>query len=187
MIVSFSRRFIFVHTPKSAGESVTLALLPSLADDDVVLCEPHLERPGPLAASGRCNKHSTLEEIRAAYGEAVDGFFSFCFVRNPWDRVVSYYHYLGGDDFRGHVERGAPHFPCWHWAKGVDFTGRFEDLGADFAEIRRRIGVDASLPHMNASQRGRYRDYFDAELRERVARRNADDLSELGYRFEGEK
>lgn len=184
MIVSFSRRFIFVHTPKTAGESITLALLPFLSADDAILCEPHLEQAGRLPQRAAvCNKHSTLPEIRAAYGEAVNGFFSFSFARNPWDRVVSYFHYLGGTDFRQHVDRGAPQFPCWHWVEEVDFIGRFERLDADFQCIRERLGIEARLPHMNASRRSHYRDYFDETLRGRVAERNALDIHQLGYRY----
>lgn len=193
MIVSFSRRFVFVHVPKTAGESITKALLPFLSRDDVVLCRPVYEQLAGFEPRGSWDKHSGLARIRDACGPSVGDFFSFGFVRNPWDRVVSYFHYLhpgrpfaGGvsrEEFERHVDRGPPRFPCWRSAAGLDFVGRFESLERDFARVCERLGVEARLEKTNASARGPYRQYFDDATRARVAERNADDLREYGYEF----
>lgn len=63
---------IFVHVPKTAGISVAMSLFGDLG-------------PG----------HMTLEKYRTIYSPAdFDRFFKFAFIRNPWDRLVSAFHYL---------------------------------------------------------------------------------------------
>ena len=98
MIISRSRRFVFVHVHKTAGEAVTLALLPYLGRDDLVLGatvwgklrDIHYRRARGIS------KHSSAKVLRAHLGaEAWQEFFTFTFVRHPFDRVQSFYAYLG--------------------------------------------------------------------------------------------
>jgi len=63
---------IFVHIPKTAGISVCKALF------------------GNLAAG-----HSTIEQFKLFYRPSTfRNYFKFTFVRNPWDRLHSSYHFL---------------------------------------------------------------------------------------------
>ena len=65
-------RSIFVHIPKCAGISVNRCLYGNLAGG-----------------------HSTLEEYLDAFTpEEIISYFKFTVVRNPWDRLVSAYHFL---------------------------------------------------------------------------------------------
>jgi hypothetical protein len=62
---------IFVHIQKTGGESIRAMLGLQLAD-------PH--------------KHRTAAELRALRGEeSFSRAFKFAFVRNPWDRLVSWW------------------------------------------------------------------------------------------------
>lgn len=66
-------RSIFVHTPKAAGTSVALSIF------------------------GELPYHYTAEDYIAIFGrKTFHSYFSFTFVRNPWDRVYSAYRYLHG-------------------------------------------------------------------------------------------
>lgn len=63
---------IFVHIPKTAGISVCKALF------------------GNLAAG-----HTTIEQFKLIYKPSTfNSYFKFTFVRNPWDRLHSSYHFL---------------------------------------------------------------------------------------------
>lgn len=65
----------------------------------------------------------------------------------------------------------------------VDFVGRFENIEEDFRAICRKVGITASLPHVNKSKRTDYRDYYDAETRDLTARLYAEDIERFGYTF----
>jgi len=85
MIISPSQGFVFVHIHKTAGESITEALHPSLGPDDFVAVNG--ERP--------LHKHSTALAIRREIGiEAWQRHYTFTFVRHPVERALSLYRYL---------------------------------------------------------------------------------------------
>jgi hypothetical protein len=72
MIPFREKKAIFIHIPKSAGMSVSKALF-----------------------GGKSGGHATAKEYVGFYGrEKYASYFSFSFVRNPWDRLVSAYFYL---------------------------------------------------------------------------------------------
>jgi len=103
MIISNSRKFIFVHVHKTAGSALKLALQPHLAWNDIVLGgTPFAEVLSPAYETAfNLHKHSTIDEIEATCGpEIVNDYYSFAFVRNPLVRTVSLYNYVA-DLFRG--------------------------------------------------------------------------------------
>lgn len=70
-MISHEHRWIFVHIQKTGGNSIRRAL-------GVEQNDPH--------------KHRFASELRAIYGKDVwDSYFKFAFVRNPWDRLVSWW------------------------------------------------------------------------------------------------
>jgi len=74
--------FAFIHIPKTAGRSIEKALgeLP--------------ERPFAGRRATRAFPHTKGVELKRMTGEDVwERYFSFAFVRNPWDLMVSSYHW----------------------------------------------------------------------------------------------
>ena len=207
MLVSYHKKFLFVHIFKTAGTSVTNGLARHCY-------RPESTRPSNFLAFFSTNwnkihripikKHATALQIRAALDrEIFDSFFKFTFVRNPWDWQVSLYHYiLEHPENHGHEEtkkmgsfrnfvfsRKKSAFTqtgCLVDESGcllVDFVGKFESLEADFKTICDKVGITASLPHINKSDRTAYQDYYDAETRDLTARLYAEDIERFGYTF----
>lgn len=91
MIISYRRAFIFVKTRKTGGSSVQMALSFECGDEDIIVCD-QVNRNLDKAFSR--NPHASLRQIKLAVPEASwRSFFKFTFVRNPWDLVVSRYHW----------------------------------------------------------------------------------------------
>lgn len=179
--------FVFIHINKTAGSSIEKAL--------------------KLAFEHR----TALQKIEELGRQEWDRRFSFSIVRNPWDKVVSHYHYrvktnqtdLGRHTIpfqewvkRAYGEREAAYYdqprmfmPQLRWiadAEGkilVSFVGSLENLQMDFELICHRIGVEARLPHVKKSNHRPYQELYDEETREIVAREFAEDIETFGYSF----
>ncbi|WP_343079636.1 sulfotransferase family 2 domain-containing protein [Ostreiculturibacter nitratireducens] len=97
MIISHSKKFIFVHIPKTGGSSVEEALAPTLSWSDLILGTTPLGEAMNEAFRERygLSDHSSVEEIVAICGrELFHDYFSFSLVRHPVDRAVSFYNFL---------------------------------------------------------------------------------------------
>jgi hypothetical protein len=181
--------FIFIHITKTAGTSIGNAIgLP-------------------------VKHHLTAKEVIAKIGKQKwNEAYKFTFVRNPWDKMVSLYEYRRRKDKTKITSRDIA-FTEWvkltigplsdpfyynnvksfqpqvEWLKDdagnmtIDFIGRFESINDDFEQIRQIIGTSEELPHLNATVRSNYRDYYTEETRQIVASWYHEDIEVFGYTF----
>ncbi len=132
MIISHDHRFIFVKTRKTAGTSIEVFLARHLGPEAIVTpvfpevdgheARHHDDRFNPLPQVLRQRRvapawrdlrrrrtfynHMPAARIRERVGAKVwNSYFKFCFERNPWDKVVSWYYFRQradtGTDLRG--------------------------------------------------------------------------------------
>ena len=216
MIVSHEHRFIFVKTRKTAGTSIERFLLPHLGQGDTIksIAARHDRgRFNPLpelwthpnrvdakvtvkhfVRGDRFSAHLPAWRIRNRVGRATwDSYTTFCFERNPWDKLVSFYYWRTRDDptppdFETWV-RTTPELSGWPLYTiddrvAVDVVGRYEHLEDDLAAVLERIGLDVAieLPHDKAGVRPAHDDVtFSPELDEWVAEHFAREIELMGY------
>lgn len=133
------------------------------------------------------------------------GRYTFAFVRNPWDRLVSAWAdkvvrrdtYGLPDDVRASfplfvrwiadtvdlatADRHIRHQHVMVDRDIVDFVGRFETFSRDFDAVCRRLGLPPCEDRRNASPHDSYERYYDRELAALVGRLYAEDVEAFGY------
>ncbi len=214
MIISPGRNYIFVHIPKTGGTALTLALEARAKKDDILIGDTpkaarRRKRIKNAPAAGQLWKHSTLADIDGLVPlDQIRRAFTLTLVRNPWDRIVSYYSWLKdqgfdhpavalakANDFTSFLNApltrnslsNSPYTKYMRAADGQEYCSayvRLEHLEADLAPFWRHLGFGLEIPVANRSDRTRdYRTYYsdaDAELVSRICK---DDIARFGYRF----
>jgi hypothetical protein len=206
MIISTLHKFVFVAIPKTGTHAVRQALREHMGPQDMEQVGLFVQRSLPIPALAQIGHgHITLEQLRPhVKAEAWDSFFKFAFVRNPFDRFVSYCAFITreGDEFEDdpkavmrdvladppldHILFHPQHKFITDASGGVlaDYVGRVEEMQESYDEISSRIGIPtATLEKVNATKRRNYREYFDDQLIEGVAKLYARDLELFGYEF----
>ena len=191
-------KLIFVHIPKTAGNSIKYAL--SLKGDN----------------------HRTLSSIVDEENINIQEYFTFTFVRNPYSRLVSAYNFIKNGGYNGNnkwdikvrdtyiknlsfkdfvLENcynkknqikcnhfiGAVHFlpQTYFIDTKIDFIGKVENLQKDFDIVCDRVGIPhLTLKHKNIGEKANYLDYYDNELIEIVKSLYHDDFKKFNYKFE---
>lgn len=199
-MISFQKRFLFVHIPKTGGNSIQ-SVLARYAEDEIVRRpgQDGVERFGVSNPTYNLRKHSPLVDYRAALGEEQFApLYKFACVRNPWDRMVSLYFTpiqakqwdraafkkiisdaLSAADYLRLEQKEPDPF------NNVHRMIRFEHLDADFRAACADLAIPAEpLPRYNRSEREHYSTYYDDELRALVAKRFAPEIARFGYSFE---
>ena len=201
-MISLQKRFLFVHIPKTAGNSIQSVLRDYSEDQLIALRKEQdgIERFGLRSTKYKIKKHSTLNEYHRALGEEqFRDLYKFTCVRNPWDRMVSYYftptqnpETRNRKKFREIISKAVSLADYLRLDNGegdpfanVDCIIRFENLADEFRAVCDTIGIPPpALPRYNRSSRDHYSKYYDDELREFVGARFAAEIERFNYRFE---
>ncbi len=163
-----------------------------------------------VQTAGRLWKHSTLTDIDGLIEtQDFSDFFCFTLVRNPWDRMVSYYHWLQEQSFD---------HPAVGLAKDLDFSSflhhaqtraslqsnpsasymtaadggeycnsfiRIECFEEDADPLFQHLGFRFDLPHSNRSNRQKdFREYYSTQDVDMLSKLCASDIDRFGYGFE---
>lgn len=202
-MISFDKKFIFIHIPKTAGTSLEIAL-----EDSSCIFKRGEWAKKPMGFNAPLN-HLTISQIQ--HSEEIstnnlDSFFKFTFVRNPWDKVIS-------ECFCGQIQLafkdcktvkdkikkvcalsktssgyGAHCKPQIDFINNtnfkMNFVGRFENLKKDFDVVCQKLSLkNLELCHKNKSSKKPYQEYFDQETIDLVADSYKKDIDYFGYKF----
>lgn len=207
MIVSHRHRFIFAAIPKTGTHSVRQVLREHLGEEDIEQVGMFVRKRFPYEDLARMRHgHLGLAQVRPYLGDEVfSRYFKFAFVRNPFDRFVSYCAFMtrGNGAFATDPHAVMDHLlfraaPDSHILfqpqytvlvdeKGrllTDEVGRVESMQQDYDRICARIGIPSrALARVNRSSHGGYRQYYTPRVAKAVAARYARDLELFGYEF----
>jgi len=229
MIVSHRHRFVSIKAEKTAGTSLEIALSEFCGPDDIITpITPNDEAVRaelgfrtaqnyhlPLSVYTRLEwaklalkreraafkNHDPATKIRRVLSDAQwDGYFKFVFERNPWDKVLSYYHHLGGDPKFGSVwefmqsGRGGRIRGFELYTVGgvpvVDRIYKHEERAEALAELTERLGLPKPLKMPSYKAKGgfrkdrrSYREVLTDREAELIADIYAREIRLLGYTF----
>lgn len=208
MIISHSKKFIFIHIYKVAGTSISDALkkYEALSLNSFRVYR-FLSRNYPNLFPNKLHRHVTARELQQILPpEIFKNYFKFAFVRNPWDWQVSLYYYMlkRKDHHQYDIISKMNFVEYIDWVVNtditlqkdmlfdesnqslVDFIGKFENLEQDFQKACETIGItDTQLPHVNKSPRNKtgYRDYYNERAKDLIGQAYKADIELFGYEF----
>lgn len=211
---SSKRKVVFIRLPKTASTSIiqcfigqeNIELVIGGHNESLELCDDILKM---TLFQKLCDNSSSVisdntidtsmlssisDAMRIGIGSSVfDDAFKFCIVRNPYDRVVSAWKYIygenGGPTFGDFctllMERGL-YSTEWNWHQRVHiceqlphilnssdddqlvsglYVGRFENLEESVRTIKEKLGLqlDSNVPHINSQRREAYQEYYTSE------------------------
>ncbi len=194
MLVSHRKKFIYTKTAKTASTSVESFFEPYCMESgkwtSAKLRNAIVSPAGIIGHRGKLPRfsgwpllgprwydHMPAARIRSLVGQKIwDSYFKFCVVRNPFEKVVSGFHFFEELDRRNLRPLGVPQFPTLqerfaNWVetqvarkkilfdrnrfviKGevcVDYVIKYEDLNNGVRHVCQQVNVpfDRDLPRM---------------------------------------
>lgn len=170
-MISTQKNFLFIHVPKTGGNSIQ-NILSTYSDDEIVCIASHQdgkERFEVRHKSYNFTKHSALSHYKNELPDEIyTRLLKVATIRNPWDMAISFYF----SPHRGLIEWNREKFKDFvatiprlrdfiyartFWEKianklrlplnpqeltrDIDFLIRFEHLQSDFDELCRKLEI----------------------------------------------
>jgi hypothetical protein len=204
-MLSLKHNFVFIHIPKTGGNSIQTVIEPFTEDLRFRDIPEHdlLNRfavTGPITNNKHCTSADYIEKL------GLERFMKLkrvAFVRHPLDRAMSLYfsphrwarrlarkdpvpYRLDKQEFARLMTRmkTATSYMCYNAELiDFDFLGRFERFDDDFRKMLSFCGLpphDGKVPHFNVGNAAKL-SYCDREVIDMVKERFAEDFVNFGY------
>lgn len=230
MILSHKHKFIFIKTEKTAGTSFEIALSNICEEGDIITpiakqdeaYRKSLGYRGPQNYQVPKKNHSLKELVKMAIykkqqltfynhisannikkrvdPEVWNTYYKFCFERNPFDKIISWYHHNGGDRTYGSILK---FIECGDAGKVkgfelytnnlipvVDRIYKYEELDKAILELNTRFNLNGklSLPPKKAKgnirkDKRNYKEILKKEEVEWIQKMYARELNFFDYTF----
>ena len=205
MPICFERKLLFVHIPKTAGNSTHDYF--GFENDTRKLCGRTLNTSVEVS-------HLPLFAINEFYD--LTGYFKFCFVRNPWDRAVSAFKFglkespekiqlfESTENFQTFLEsikenwdrimnNRPSHWLCNHFQPQsyyiksddlkMDFIGRFENYNEDIKTLGEKFNIKKEIPHLNKTDHEPYKNFYNKNTIKIIENLYKEDIETYNYKF----
>ena len=186
-MIHYGLKAIFIHIPRTGGNSISYALRGF---------------PGKYDASAH-TKHVDAAWYAKYLPREFAIYYKFSCVRNPFEKVLSHYEFkrisqdkecvensfaewvrkYHKNDATGVIFKPQVDFLSIGGEIAVDFVMRYERLEEDFAEACRRLKINVPLAHLFPTSAKRYQDHYDGATREIVETVFRKDMEAFGYGY----
>tara|TARA_Y200000002_G_C22620701_1_gene638040 strand:+ start:683 stop:1291 length:609 start_codon:yes stop_codon:yes gene_type:complete len=202
-MISHKLKFIFIHIPKTSGNSLSVFLTdfvnntvtirdsPAGKDCNVsIICEKRSQKQ---------IKHANIDYYKRLYGKQINDYFKFTIVRNPYDRILSYYFYqkcnlqeknyetFNRDEFINFVKENKQILNQYTYIDNSFHIVYFENLIDDLKNLDCFKGVIDfnNYPKLNSSYNSKidFETIYDKELKDLVFNKFKKDFDIFGYNF----
>jgi hypothetical protein len=204
-MLSLKNNFVFIHIPKTGGNSIQTIIEPFTDDLRLKEIPEHdlLNRfavYGPITSGKHCTSAEYIERL------GLERFMQLkrvAFVRHPLDRALSMYfsphrwarrlvgnhpapYRLDKQEFTRLMNRMKTATSYMKYQAEVidfDFLGRYENFDDDFRKLLSVCGLppyDGKAPHYNKGNADKM-SYCDREMIEMVKEKFAEDFANFGY------
>ncbi len=198
--INHDLKAIFIHIPKTAGTYLADVLHKNYGFKKYYITRPdHAQFCRSYDNSIKSHEnhvHGTLmyyktsaycNRIMGMTREKWDEYYKFCFVRNPYDKIVSGWNYVNRSNvvFGRYIEKPMKKnsWDYWHVFMpqarhiinergkiGVDFVGRYENLEDDFGHILNHLKLEKT--HISSKKNSRkhlpYFLYYNQSILDKV-------------------
>tara|TARA_R100000781_G_scaffold85857_1_gene52864 strand:+ start:108 stop:647 length:540 start_codon:yes stop_codon:yes gene_type:complete len=169
---------VFIHIPKNAGTSIE-----TLFANNSFKIQPY--------------KHANIHEIKKKFPEVYNSYRKFTIIRNPYDKMVSWYFYLKKQigenhkiiEFSKWIKEPSK---LWHindptyfldpqhtWLDDTVTLIKYENLDE---ELNQFFGEDINLPITNKSDHNHFTSYYDKESSNIIYNRYKEDFEKYNYK-----
>jgi len=194
-MISIKNKFIIITPPKTGSVSIVASMIKYINVSGIIQQRPECFDYSDYFS--RTSKHTSINEMYKKWDKNIFGDFNsyqkFGTIRNPWDRLVSWWKWENsGRSFSDFIR-----FPSIFNSRDIlqdhfsinnkviiNSYIRFENIQEDFNNVCNKIGIpNKELLHMNKSKHKHYRKYYNDELRDIVALRYKIEIKQFNYKY----
>ena len=184
---------MFIHIPKCAGTSIRAALF--TAAPCQMVCHVNDPKKDLRKRPNTYNPHLAPGRAVSTFGmDALESFYTFTFVRNPWERFVSWYNCkLPNNEYRPSFNsflrqlicnEGNSQYRFFRQPDLYDFVGTVERLEEGWDVVCQELSLPSTqLKKLSASAQADYIDYYDNDLIEMVHEYESYIIDRFNYQF----
>ncbi len=184
MILSDSAKVLFLHVPRTGGSTITKILFDGLPDTKRVL-----------------SQHASTRTAPFSFFDQYSDYLKFTFVRNPWERIISWYSLLRETQEEKmkaivSIEEFIETIKNYFWFNQLDYLtdedghlvvdkiGRYEDYENELTQILNDLNIPfRGIPRLNSTLQRDYRSLYTEKSKKIVEEYCYKDIDYFSYRF----
>lgn len=205
VLISHRKKFIYIKNEKVAGTTIEIFFEKYCTDPNKEHVANHwtptiISNYGIIGKRGerKVNKyfnHMSAKNILKHLGEDIfKSYFKFCAVRNPFDKMVSLYFYLGENEKISFKEfckkencRNIERYKI-NDKLVCDFYIRYENLNEDIKKVCKILNIEYKKELLGSyksecREERDYRKFYDEETKKIVYEKHKEEFELFGYKF----